>query len=289
MDLKQVRYLVAVADAGSFSAGAKRAFVTQPTLSVAIAALEAELGVKLFDRRARGAALTPEGTRVLAHARAILREAETMKATGRHTAAQKPLRLGLLPTLPPTLVASTLSRLSSLDPDQPWRTEDAPLDALRQRLASGRYDAIVTRLGKVERGRRQVLLAEDQQALAFASGARPRGLLTPRILDRRPLIVRAHCEFLETASRILDDWQVRPLIVARTDNDTRALAMVAAGLGACLMPDSFRHDGVVFARPDGINLARRLGLEWIRGAGTGWLDRWGESLEAARRRARCQL
>jgi DNA-binding transcriptional LysR family regulator len=282
MDLRQVRYLVAVADAGSFSAGAKRAFITQPTLSVAIATLEAELGVRLFDRRARGAALTPEGARVLAHARAILREAATMKATGRHTAVQKPLRLGLLPTLPASLVASTLSRLSSLDPDQPWRAEDAPLDALRQRLASGRYDAIVTRLGKLERGRRQVLLAEDWQALAFANGARPRGPLTPRVLDGRPLIVRGHCEFLEAASRILDDWQVRPLIVARTDSDTRALAMVAAGLGACLIPDSFRHDGVVFARPDGLNLSRRLGLEWIRGAGTGWLDRWAERLEAVR-------
>ena len=48
VDVRQLRYLVAVADAGSFTAGAKRAFVSQPTLSQAIAALENELGVVLF-------------------------------------------------------------------------------------------------------------------------------------------------------------------------------------------------------------------------------------------------
>ncbi len=50
MDLKQIRYLVAVAEAGSFSAAARRAFVTQPTLSAAVAALERELGVRFFER-----------------------------------------------------------------------------------------------------------------------------------------------------------------------------------------------------------------------------------------------
>jgi DNA-binding transcriptional LysR family regulator len=73
MDLKQIRYLVAVADAGSFSAGARRAFVTQPILSAAIAALETELGSKLFERGARGVAPTQEGSRILDRARAILR------------------------------------------------------------------------------------------------------------------------------------------------------------------------------------------------------------------------
>src|SRR5258707_1239654 len=50
MDFKQIRYFVAIAEAGSFSAGARRAFVTQPTLSAAIAALEAELGFALLER-----------------------------------------------------------------------------------------------------------------------------------------------------------------------------------------------------------------------------------------------
>lgn len=266
MELRQVRYFLAVADAGSFSAGARRAFVTQPTLSAAIASLEAELGAKLFERRARGIALTPQGERALDHARRILREAETLKSAGRAATLAKPLRIGLLPTLPPTLVIETLGRLASIDPNHRWSSEDATLGQLHQRLLAGRYDTVLTSLGRAQRGIRQLELARDTQALAVARSERPTKLVTPAFLQRRPLIVRTHCEMLHQASRILDDWHVRPLVVARTDSDTRALAMVAAGVGACLMPDSFGHKEAVFLRVDGVALSRRLGLEWVRGA-----------------------
>ena len=103
MDLKQIRYFCAVADAGSFSAGARRAFVTQPTLSAAIASLEAELEVRLFDRRARGTVLTAAGQRVLAHARAVLRESERLRAAALPAAPAPPRTLGLLASLPAKL------------------------------------------------------------------------------------------------------------------------------------------------------------------------------------------
>ena len=80
MDFKQIRYFVSVAEAGSFSVGARRAFVTQPTLSAAIAALEAELGFALLERYARGVRLTPRGEEVLETARSILRKADQLKA-----------------------------------------------------------------------------------------------------------------------------------------------------------------------------------------------------------------
>ncbi|MFW6027309.1 MAG: LysR family transcriptional regulator [bacterium] len=272
MELKQIRYFIAVADSGSFSAGARRAFVTQPTLSAAIAALEAELGVALFERRARGSVLTPEGRRVLEHARNILREAETIRVAGKPAAGGRPLKIGLLPTLPPALVASTLSQVRTLAPEYRWLTEDASLTALERRLANGRYDAILTVLGKPGPGHRQMLLGQDALALAFARTYVPKRPVTPKVLHERPLIVRTHCEHLQAASRILDNWQVRPLVIARTEDDTRALDLVAAGLGACLMPDSFRHEDVVYVRPRGIDFRRRLGLEWIRDARGGHFD-----------------
>jgi LysR family hydrogen peroxide-inducible transcriptional activator len=262
MNLKQIRYFCAVAEAGSFTAGARRAFVTQPTLSAAIAALERELGEPLFDRRARGVRLTPAGERRLAAARAVLREVEALRAAPAPS-TRKPRRLGLLPTLPPTFAAATLAHLQALDPAQPWIAEDAALAPLRQRLAAGRYDAILCVLDTPARGHRQRELTRDAQALAVPRGTRGGGHVTPEILQGRPLVVRTHCEALHAASRILDDWRVKPRVVARTDSDARALALVAAGVGVCLMPDSLRHDDVVFLRPDGVHLPRRLGLEWI--------------------------
>jgi DNA-binding transcriptional LysR family regulator len=272
MDFKQIRYFVAVAEAGSFSAGARRAFVTQPTLSAAIAALEAELGFSLLERHARGVRLTPRGEEVLETSRSILRKAEQLKASGGKPSG-RPLRLGILPTIPPPFVAQCIARLRAIEPGRFWRTEDAPLPKLQQRLANGRYDVVLTALRSAARGHRQSELAADRQALAVSARAFPRGPVSPEILAGQPLIVRVHCEQLQSASRILDAWKVRPRVVAQTDSDARALAMVAAGLGFCLMPDSFEHPEVRMLRPEGVDLPRRLGFEWVKGGGDGWLDR----------------
>ena len=273
MDLKQIRYFVAVAEAGSFSAGARRAFVTQPTLSAAIAALEAELGFSLLERHARGVRLTPRGEEVLETSRSILRQAEQLKATSGGKPPGRPLRLGILPTIPPAFVAQCVARLRAIEPGRFWRSEDAPFAKLQQRLANGRYDVVLTALGSAARGHRQSELAADRQALAVSARAFPRGPVSPEILAGQPLIVRVHCEQLQSASRILDAWKVRPRVVAQTDSDARALAMVAAGLGFCLMPDSFEHPEVRMLRPEGVELPRRLGFEWVKGGGDGWLDR----------------
>jgi LysR family hydrogen peroxide-inducible transcriptional activator len=126
MDFKQIRYFVAIAEAGSFSAGARRAFVTQPTLSAAIAALEAELGFSLLERHARGVRLTPRGEEVLETSRSILRKAEQLKAVSGGKPSGRPLRLGILPTIPPAFVAQCVERLRAIEPGRFWRTEDAP-------------------------------------------------------------------------------------------------------------------------------------------------------------------
>jgi DNA-binding transcriptional LysR family regulator len=273
MDFKQIRYFVAVAEAGGFSAGARRAFVTQPTLSAAIASLEAELGGALLERHARGVRLTPRGEEVLETSRTILRQAERLRAASGGKPSGRPLRLGILPTIAPAFVAQCIERLRAIGPGRLWRIEDAPLPKLQQRLANGRYDVVLTALGSTARGHRQSELAADRQALAVSARAFPRGPVSPEILAGQPLIVRVHCEQLQSASRILDAWKVRPRVVAQTDSDARALAMVAAGLGFCLMPDSFEHPEVRMLRPEGVDLPRRLGFEWVKGGGDGWLDR----------------
>lgn len=79
MTLQQLRYVIGIVEAGSMSGGAKRLFISQPSLSVAVRDLEEEMGIRIFSRSSRGATLTPEGTEFLAYARQIVEQTELME------------------------------------------------------------------------------------------------------------------------------------------------------------------------------------------------------------------
>jgi LysR family nitrogen assimilation transcriptional regulator len=105
MNLRDLRYFVAVAESGSILAASEKLHVAQPSLSVRIRTLEADLGVSLFDRRPRGVLLTAEGEELLAHARLILQSAEAAQEALRHH-AQSPV--GTVHFGVPTSLASVL-------------------------------------------------------------------------------------------------------------------------------------------------------------------------------------
>lgn len=79
MTLTQLRYVIEVAEAGSISAAAARLFIAQPSLSKAVGELEAEMGVRIFERGARGVRLTDEGTRFLSYARQVVEQADLLE------------------------------------------------------------------------------------------------------------------------------------------------------------------------------------------------------------------
>ena len=109
MNLRDLEYLVAVADQRSFRSAAAACGVSQPTLSVQLRKLEEELGVVLIDRAASRPVLTPIGQRVVGRARAVLAEAEAIRVIARDaTGATTQLRLGVFPTLGPYLLPHVL-------------------------------------------------------------------------------------------------------------------------------------------------------------------------------------
>ena len=79
MTLQQLRYLMAVAQQGSFNAAAARLFVSQSTLSISIKELEEELGIQIFLRSNRGLKLTNDGTELLGYARQVIEQAELLE------------------------------------------------------------------------------------------------------------------------------------------------------------------------------------------------------------------
>lgn len=89
MNLLYLKYAATVADCGSISKAAERLYIDQPNLSRSIKDLETSMGVKLFERSARGMKLTPDGEEFLKYARVILSEVDAMENMFRSGDARK--------------------------------------------------------------------------------------------------------------------------------------------------------------------------------------------------------
>lgn len=118
MELQQLRYVVEVADASSFTRAAERCFVTQSALSHQIAALERELGLRLFARSSRHVRLTEAGSAFLHHARIAVAAAgaareDAAAAEGRVVGT---VRLGVIPTVGAVDIPSLIARFRALHP-----------------------------------------------------------------------------------------------------------------------------------------------------------------------------
>src|SRR5258708_21420600 len=119
MELHQLRYFCAVAEAGSFSRAAEQSHVSQPSLSQQIMKLEDELGARLFDRLGRSVRLTETGQTFLPRARAVLRELEAARGD---VAEQKDsvggsICVGVIPTIAPYFLAALMTFLSARVPE----------------------------------------------------------------------------------------------------------------------------------------------------------------------------
>ncbi len=145
MELRHLRYFVAIAEERSFTRAAERLWVAQPGLSTQIRRLEAELGVQLFERHTRGVDLTEAGGLFLERARAALAAAEVASRTGRDIEAGVvgTVRLGLS-TIPSWGPASVLlDTFAGSRPGVEVTTLESYGGALARDLRDGRLDAVV--------------------------------------------------------------------------------------------------------------------------------------------------
>ena len=138
VELRQLRYFVAVAEELHFGRAAERLLIAGPSLSQQIKALERDLGVRLFDRDRRLVTLTPAGADLLPHARALLERADDLQNRAARIAGSEPVRLGYVNWLPPDVAART-SAVARLHID-PW-VEPSHIQAAR--VADGSLDLAV--------------------------------------------------------------------------------------------------------------------------------------------------
>ena len=145
MNLRDLKYIVAVADTRHFGRAAERCFVSQPTLSGQIKKLEQELGVTIFERTNRSVDITSTGEAILAHARLLLEQADAIEqvALAHQDPLAGPLRIGAIPTLSPYLMPLILVPLKRRYPQLRLVLSEEITEALLIRLQQHELDAVL--------------------------------------------------------------------------------------------------------------------------------------------------
>ena len=275
MNLRDLRYLVALADHRHFGRAAEACFVSQPTLSAQIKKLEEELDVALFERAPRRVMLTPAGREVAERARLILREVEQLREAARRTRDPEAgsVRLGLFPTLGPYLLPHVIPAVRKRFPRLELLLVEEKTEELLRRLREGQIDAAVL-----------ALPLHDDQLHIEPLFVEPFVLAVP---EQHPLARREHLKLTDLADEsllLLEDGHclreqaldVCHLSGADERGGFRATSletlrqMVAAGVGVTLLPMLAvqppvpRSDSIRLLRFDGTPPHRRIAMVWRR-------------------------
>ena len=146
--LKDLRYLVAVADLQHFGKAAERCFVSQPTLSTQLRKLEESLGLQLIERQPKRVALTDAGTEIVARARLIVDASDEMVqlARGHRDPLAGKLRLAMLPTIGPYLLPRVAGRLRKALPRLELGLYETPTAPMLAKMRAGELDVGVLAL-----------------------------------------------------------------------------------------------------------------------------------------------
>jgi LysR family hydrogen peroxide-inducible transcriptional activator len=243
MNLKDLKYLVALADTGHFGKAAERTFVSQPTLSAQLKKLEDYLGVKLVERQPKNVQLTEVGKQVVVRARRMLDESDEIIALARNNTdpfAGK-LKLGLIPTIGPYLLPRVMQKLRKALPHLGLMLYEHQTEPLLKRLRDGEIDLGILALPLAQDGLESRTLYEEAFTLAVPNQHPLSAKTTVKLQDLKGqtllLLEDGHClrdQALEVCSRIdvkeAEDFRATSLETLRQ--------MVVAGLGVTLLPET---------------------------------------------------
>jgi LysR family hydrogen peroxide-inducible transcriptional activator len=240
--LRQLKYLVSLAEVGHFGHAAAAVNVSQPALSVQIRELENALGVRLVERRSREVVVTPVGREVLRRARRIIDEMRELGQVARwqHGLGGR-LRLGVIPTVAPYLLPSALPLLRGRDLALDLGIREAVTGALLGELRAGALDAAVVALPADDDDLVAAPLFEDRFLLAGS----PRQLAALEGASLRPGEVDAERLLLLDDGHCLADQALAACALSRdaTHVDMRASSLstlcrlVGEGFGLTFVPE----------------------------------------------------
>lgn len=242
MNIRDLKYAVAVADLCHFGRAAEACFVGQPTLSAQIRKLEQELGVTLFERTKRSVRVTPIGEEIVTQARTLLASADLITETAKASLdpLSGPLRLGMIPTIGPYLTPTLLpSLLHGLPKVQLGLSEDTT-EILERQLLDGQIDAAITATDVADRRLSEIALFDEPFWIALP---RDHNLATQDEVALKDiaaedllLLEDGHCLSDQVVSFCADAFRTGPKVSTQHTSLMTILALVGAGVGVTLVP-----------------------------------------------------
>ncbi len=238
LTLKQLRYAVAAADLGNVTAAGSRLRVSQPSISMAIAAIEAQYGRKLFVRRkGQGIAVTAFGRNFVREARAVLDRAQALARLGQPTASiSGDLVLGCFTDLAPYYVPDLLRRFAAAEPAVTVNFRSAGFDGLCAELESGSIDLALTYdLGLSAKIERATLVTLAPYAMLAADHPLARETsISLRRLARHPLILTDQALSWQHVLELFRWAGAQVDVMIRASSFELQRSMVANGLGVAV-------------------------------------------------------
>ena len=292
MELRQLRYFVAVAEERHFGLAAQRLHMSQPPLSMQIKALERELGIGLLERTSRRVALTDAGRAFLERARTILGAVEEARevAWGAEQGTQGRLEVGFISSATLSLLPPSIrlfrERFGGVELELKELTSAQQIDALYE----GEIRVGLVRLPLRAPGIRFEPVLEERLVVAVPSGHVLEGLERvsleaivdlPLIFFTRHLVPGFHAQIVELFQRV----GAFPKVAQHAVHLQTIVGLVASGVGIAILPGSaerLSREGVVYRVLDVPDATSWMGLAWVEGDESNLVKNFiGTVLEAA--------
>ena len=242
MNIRDLKYAVAVAELGHFGRAASACHVSQPALSGQVRKLEDHLGIALFERTKRTVRITPAGEEVIAHARALLELVDLIEETAkaRVDPLSGPLRLGMIPTIGPYLTPVLLPSVARDLPNIKLELLEEMTEVLEGALIDGRIDAAILATPIRDPRLAEIALYDEPFWVALPHRhplAQEEEIDVSDVgLDEFLLLADGHCLRDQVLSFCSEVMRNEPTVSTQHTSLTTVLALVGAGAGVTLVP-----------------------------------------------------